>query len=97
VIPLNRESMATKILCNPSNCFILAISECLSVQHSVSSFDKPVDIQLPVDDLPGIDTTNIECKYGVFIRKHMGSFRLTNLEVEERNRVPTVTVNSFCE
>jgi len=97
VIPLNRESMATKILSNPRNCFILAISECLSVRHSVSSFDQPVDIQLPVDDLPGIDTTNIECKYGVFKRKHTGSFKLTNLEVEERYGVPTVTVNSFSE
>jgi hypothetical protein len=68
-----------------------------TVQHSVPSFDQPVDIQLPVEDLPGIDTTNIECKYGVFNRKHTGSFKLTNLEVEERDGVPTVIVNSFSE
>jgi hypothetical protein len=63
----------------------------------VSSFDPPVNIQLPVDDLPGIDTTNIKCKYGVFKQKDTDSFILTNLEVEERNGVPTVTVNSFSE
>ena len=63
----------------------------------MSSFDQPVDIQLPVDDLPGIDTTKIECKYGVFKRKHTDSFELTNLEVEERDGVPTVIVNSFSQ
>jgi hypothetical protein len=60
-------------------------------------FDPPVDMQLPVDDLPGIDTTIIEWKYGVFKRKDKGSFKLTNLEVEERYGMPTVTVNSFSE
>ncbi|XP_076094919.1 uncharacterized protein LOC143065301 isoform X1 [Mytilus galloprovincialis] len=97
VIPLNRESMACKIERNPRNCFILAISECLAVRHSVVSFNKPVDIQLPVDDLPGIDSQNVDCKYGVFKRKHKGSFWLTNLDVEERNGIPTISVNSFSE
>ena len=89
--------MAERIKNNPTNCYILSISDCLSVRNTLPSFMRPVEVKLPVDDLPGVESNNVECRYGVFRRKENKHYQLTDLEVVEKDDIPTVQVTSFSE
>lgn len=98
IIPIDRVLLGARLNRNPNTFPILATSECLSVNVTVSSFIKPVEVHLPIDDLPGVDSAHWDHKILALKKKGDGPFLVDeSVKVEEENKMAKFRVKSFSQ